>query len=130
MTSRLLMMKLWVCGKTRKSLIPGTLARSTETIPSSGPGMSHENKGLRLRLPAMDEPWKKMAGVAEDKELEILALPKSKSFLDSLLDSGADSRLRADLGKLPLLRDLPEVTRKLRSVRFPYQRYNFLWKIF
>src|SRR6266571_3353910 len=48
--SRLFMMKVWVRGTTRKSLIPGALARSTETIPSSGPGMSQENSGLRLRF--------------------------------------------------------------------------------
>jgi protease-4 len=59
---------------------------------------------------------KKEAKMSPDKVPELLILPKPKNFLDSLLDSNADSRLQVDLSKLPVLRDLPELTRKLRSV--------------
>jgi protease-4 len=59
---------------------------------------------------------KKMAGVAEDKELEILLLPKQKDFLERLLESQSDSRMQQlDLGKLPVLRAMPELTHKLRA---------------
>jgi protease-4 len=59
---------------------------------------------------------KKMAGLPEDKEADLLLLPKSKGFLDNLLDSYGDSRVQTDVSKLPVLREFPEVTRKLRSV--------------
>jgi protease-4 len=76
--------------------------------------------GLIDELGTLDEAvadaWK-MAGMGADKEPELLVLPKSRSFLDILLDSKADSRLGAlALPQLPLLRDLPEVTRKLAAV--------------
>ena len=47
------MMNVWVAGTTRKSAAPSTFARSTLTLPSSGPGMSHEPIGFRLRSPVM-----------------------------------------------------------------------------
>jgi protease-4 len=59
---------------------------------------------------------RKEAKMAEDKEPELLLLPKAKGFLDSLLDSRSDSRVGLDLSKVPLLRELPELTQKLRSV--------------
>ena len=36
------MMKVWLWGNTRKSSIPVILARSTATLPSSGPGITAE----------------------------------------------------------------------------------------
>ncbi len=37
-----------------KSVAPSILARSTPTLPSSSPGMSHEPSGLMLRSPVDD----------------------------------------------------------------------------
>ncbi len=59
---------------------------------------------------------KKMAGIEGDKELELLPLPKTKGLLDSLLDSRSDATMGLDLSKLPLLRQAPELTRKLRAI--------------
>jgi protease-4 len=56
-----------------------------------------------------------MANVLESDELEILELPRGRAFLESFLDSSADTESRA-LQALPLLRDLPELTGKLRGV--------------
>jgi protease-4 len=58
---------------------------------------------------------KKMAGVPEGDQLEILELPEGRSFLDSLLESRSDSDAEARL-LAPLLRDLPELADSLRGV--------------
>jgi protease-4 len=55
---------------------------------------------------------KRLADLPEDRELELLILPKTKSFLDLLLESKSDSRLMGLEGRL--LRELPELTHKLR----------------
>jgi protease-4 len=60
---------------------------------------------------------RKMGGMAEDKEPELLILPKTKGLLDSLLDSKSDARApMLEMSQLRLLRDLPEVARQLRPV--------------
>jgi protease-4 len=60
---------------------------------------------------------RKMANMPADKEPELLLLPKSKSFLDALLDKGSDSRFPGmDLGALRLLRTLPGGAGKLATV--------------
>jgi protease-4 len=56
---------------------------------------------------------RKMAGVPDAEVLEILELPESRSFLDSLLDSRSDTQMRA---LLPLLRQVPDVADSLRGV--------------
>jgi protease-4 len=56
-----------------------------------------------------------MANVLESDELEIMELPRGRAFLESFLDSNADTELRG-LKTLPLLRDMPELTGKLNGV--------------
>jgi protease-4 len=56
---------------------------------------------------------RKMASVPEGETLEILELPESRSFLDSLLESRSDPGLRA---LTPVLREVPEVAGSLRGV--------------
>jgi protease IV len=63
---------------------------------------------------AIADAWK-TANMPADKEPELLILPKPKSLLDTLLSSGSDAKT-LDLRFAPLLRDMPEVTRKLGSV--------------
>jgi protease-4 len=57
---------------------------------------------------------RKMAGVPEGETLEILELPESRSFLDTLLESRGDTESRALLA--PLLREFPELAGALRGV--------------
>jgi protease-4 len=56
---------------------------------------------------------KKLAGV-EGKELELLELPKSRSFLDTLMEGKADSEL--SVVELGLLKKVPGLKEKLRGV--------------
>ena len=58
---------------------------------------------------------KKAAGLAPGKELELLILPKPRSFIDVLLDSKSETRASM-LQLLPLLREAPELAPKLRAV--------------
>ena len=58
---------------------------------------------------------KKAAGVAEDKELELLILPKPKSFIDALLDTKSES-LAPRMALQALLHDAPELAPQLRAV--------------
>ena len=46
-------MNVWVAGSTRNDDEPSMFARSTPTVPSSGPGMSQDPMGFMLRLPVM-----------------------------------------------------------------------------
>ena len=66
---------------------------------------------------AVTAAWK-LAGQPADKEPDLLLLPKRKGLLDVLREgSASDDDARApnlDLAALRLLRDLPEVARKLR----------------
>lgn len=48
-----------------------------------------------------------LTDMEKDKLPELLILPKPRSFLDSLLDGGASTRLQ--LRQLPVLRELPEL---------------------
>jgi protease-4 len=58
---------------------------------------------------------RKLAGVPDKDELDILELPHSRSFLDSLLESRGDSDTEARaLGRV--LRDVPELADSLRGV--------------
>src|SRR5258708_34949005 len=60
---------------------------------------------------------KKMAGVPEGKELDILALPKPRTFLDMLLDAKGESQMSSPaLRDLKMLREVPELKRKLSGV--------------
>jgi protease-4 len=58
----------------------------------------------------------KLAGLPEDKEPELLILPKNKGLFESLLDpsSGADADVLERL--LPLVRQAPELRSKLRQL--------------
>jgi protease-4 len=55
---------------------------------------------------------RKMAGVPEGDELEVLELPRPRPLLDALLDSGLGVELKAG----GLLRESPELARKLRGI--------------
>jgi protease-4 len=60
---------------------------------------------------------KKQAGVPEGKEMDILALPKARSLVETLLDLKGDSKLGSpELRSLQLLREVPELNRKLSGV--------------
>jgi len=63
---------------------------------------------------AIADAWK-TAGMPADKEPELLILPKPRSLMDTLLSGGSDARAM-NLRYAPLLREMPEVTRKLGSV--------------
>ena len=58
---------------------------------------------------------KKAAGLPEDKDMELLILPKPRSFLDALLDMKSDA-LAPRLQMLDLLREAPELGPKLKAV--------------
>src|SRR5262249_6135717 len=55
----------------------------------------------------------KMGGLPSGKAPELLELPKTRGFLESLLEGGADSRLHARLR--PLLREAPGLADTLRQ---------------
>jgi protease-4 len=57
---------------------------------------------------------RKMAGMPEDKEPELMLLPRPKSFFEALMDKGSEAS-ESRLGTLPLLRELPELAAKLRG---------------
>jgi protease-4 len=57
---------------------------------------------------------KKMAG-QEDKDLEILTLPRPRTIIDRLTDSGPDAKLKLDpFASLP---DVPGLAAKLKTAR-------------
>jgi protease-4 len=56
----------------------------------------------------------RLAGMPAEREPEILELPRPKSLIDTLLDLKSDTRAPA-LRQLPLLRELPELTRAAGS---------------
>jgi protease-4 len=68
---------------------------------------------------ALTAAWK-LAKMPGDKEPELLLLPKSKGFLDSLLDEKLGARAPA-LQMRSLLREVPELQRKLRSLDSLFQ---------
>jgi protease IV len=60
---------------------------------------------------------KKLAGLRDDADTELLTLPKPRNLLDTLLEMKGETRAPAlDGRQLPLLRDLPELTGKLAAV--------------
>jgi protease-4 len=63
---------------------------------------------------AIADAWK-TAGMPADKEPELLILPKPRSLMDTLMGSGSDARVM-NLRAAPLLREMPEMTRKIGSV--------------
>jgi protease-4 len=81
-------------------------------------GRQAKEKGLVDELGNLDDAVaaaKKAAGVAEGKDLELLILPKPRSFIDMLLE--AKSETRAPMMRLlPMLREAPELAPKLRAV--------------
>jgi protease-4 len=79
-------------------------------------GRQAKENGLIDEVGTLDDAIaaaKKLADLPEDKELELLILPKSKSFIDVLLESKSDASLMAG-PEGRLLRELPELARKLR----------------
>jgi protease-4 len=79
-------------------------------------GRQAKENGLIDELGDLDDAVaaaKKLAGM-EDKEMELLVLPKPRSFLDALMESRADSA--APALELRLLREMPELSGKLRGV--------------
>jgi protease-4 len=82
-------------------------------------GRQAKDNGLVDELGTLDEAVaaaKKAAGVAEDKELEWLVLPKPRGFLDSLMDAKGEMRSSAvESALLQLLQDAPELTAKLKG---------------
>jgi protease-4 len=83
-------------------------------------GRQAKENGLIDELGTLDDALadaKKMAGLPADKEIELLILPRSKGLFDSLLESKFESRAPATVAaQLHLLRDLPELQRKLQGV--------------
>jgi protease-4 len=82
-------------------------------------GRQAKDNGLVDELGTLDDAVgaaKKLAGVGEDKEVEWLILPKPRGFLDTLMESKSDSRAPGmELQLLQLLRDLPELSSKLKG---------------
>ncbi len=81
-------------------------------------GRQAKEKGLVDELGDLNDAVasaKKAAGVAEDKKLELLILPKPKSFLDTLLDTKSDS-LAPRMALQSLLHEAPELAPRLRAV--------------
>ncbi len=77
-------------------------------------------KGLHLidELGNLDDAVaasKKAAGLPENKEMELLILPKPRNFLDTLLDMKSDT-LAPRMQMLQLLQEAPELAPKLRAV--------------
>jgi protease-4 len=75
-------------------------------------GRQAKENGLVDELGTLDDAiacGRKLAGVPEGTDVEILQLPKHRSILETLLESRADSELR-------LLRHLPDVGVKLGGV--------------
>jgi protease-4 len=83
-------------------------------------GRQAKANGLVDELGSMEDAItaaKKLAGVDPDKELELLILPESKSFLDALIEGKSESRAPGRQVLTPaLLRELPELARKLRCL--------------
>jgi protease-4 len=81
-------------------------------------GRQAKEKGLVDELGDLNDAVasaKKAAGVAEEKELELLILPKPRSILDTLLDTKSES-LAPRMALQSLLREAPELAPQLRAV--------------
>ncbi len=83
-------------------------------------GRQAKENGLIDELGTLEDALaeaKKQAGIPEGKELEILALPKARSLVESILDMKGDSKLSSpELRTLQLLREVPELNRKLSGI--------------
>jgi protease-4 len=80
-------------------------------------GRQAKENGLIDELGTLDDAIaaaKKLADIPADKEMELLILPKSRSLLESLMESKSDTRLMELESRL--LRELPELQRKLKPV--------------
>jgi protease-4 len=78
-------------------------------------GRQAKENGLIDELGTLDDAiadaWK-LAEMPADKEPELLILPKPRGLLDSLMSSDRDTKA-LDLRLAPLLREMPELKRKL-----------------
>jgi protease-4 len=78
-------------------------------------GRQAKENGLVDELGTLDDAiadaWK-LAEMPADKEPELLILPKPRSLLDSLMSSDRDTKA-VELRLAPLLREMPELKRKL-----------------
>jgi protease-4 len=80
-------------------------------------GRQAKANGLVDELGTLDDAVaaaKKLAG-QEDKELELLTLPRPRSFIEKLADAGGDAKMPA-IGIDPLA-DVPAVAAKLKTAR-------------
>jgi protease IV len=95
-------------------------------------GRQAKERGLVDELGNLDDAVaaaKKAAGMAADKDLDLLVLPKPRSFIDALLESKAES-LAPKMQLLSLLRDAPELAPKLKAVEgFLRMRGEPVWLI-
>ncbi|HVS39617.1 MAG TPA: signal peptide peptidase SppA [Gemmataceae bacterium] len=96
---------------TRKDLEPIAGGRIWTGRQAKGLGLVDELGDLNDAVAAS----KKAAGLPEDKEMELLILPKPRSFLDALLDAKSDA-LVPRMAMQELLREAPELAPKLRAV--------------
>jgi protease-4 len=81
-------------------------------------GRQAKENGLIDELGSLEDALaaaRKMAKMPAGKEPELLLLPKAKGFLDSLLDEKLGTRAPA-MQMRSLLREVPELQRKLRSL--------------
>jgi protease IV len=82
-------------------------------------GRQAKENGLIDELGTLDDAIaeaKKMAGM-ENKDMEILPLPKAKGLIESLLEAKSDSKVVSpELRTLKMLREVPELNRKLSGV--------------
>ncbi|HWG41781.1 MAG TPA: signal peptide peptidase SppA [Gemmataceae bacterium] len=81
-------------------------------------GRQAKENGLIDELGSLDDAVaaaRAMTSLPADKEPELLILPKSKGFLDSLIEDKLGTRAPAVQLRY-LLRDMPELRRKLRSL--------------
>ncbi len=75
-------------------------------------GRQAKENGLIDEVGTLDDAIgaaKKLAKMADDAEVELLPLPKAKSFLDQLVESRGEARL-------PLLRQVPELSGNLGTL--------------
>jgi protease-4 len=81
-------------------------------------GRQAKENGLIDELGSLDDAIaaaRKLTDLPADKEPELLLLPKSRSFLDTLIEDKLGGRVPA-MQMRQLLRDVPELQRKLRSL--------------
>jgi protease-4 len=81
-------------------------------------GRQAKEKGLVDQLGTLDEAVadaKEAAGLPKDKDMELLILPKPRSFLDALMESKSDA-VAPRMELLRVLQEAPELGPKLRAV--------------